>query len=113
MVVCAIDKGNTFVGVLLADMNDVTGCSPTQTNATTSITFTVTAMALTTATTGDRRCTWNWSTGAARVPGTFSIQSSNGLPVELMDFTIESNDRSRPRAAEEPSVVTDDENSSD
>ena len=40
----------------------------------------------------NRYCQWYWRTYSSFINGTAMISDSDGLPVELMDFSIESED---------------------
>ncbi len=73
--------------------NNVTACAPDSLTAFVSrfdpLYLTVTAMAPTTAP-EPRQCNWAWNTSTYIQSGSFSIRTADGLPVELMDFFIES-----------------------
>jgi len=70
-----------------ASMN-VTLCNPVSATFFTPTTFTVTARAAQAAP-PDRSCGWLWSSATFGSAGAFSIDAGDGLPVELMDFSVE------------------------
>lgn len=74
---------------------NVTGCSQTATTATgPSVMFNLMASALTTAP-ASRQCVWGWNSsypaisGKQALSGTITINAASGLPVELMEFSLE------------------------
>ncbi len=92
--------------VFSADSNNVTECNPTYhyiLGAT--ATFTLSAMAMTSSP-STRSCTWSWGTLIFFTFGTVSINTADGLPVELMGFSVEGEDEPA-AAATEPEAETD------
>ena len=76
---------------------NVTACLPASTSAAgPTLTFMVTARANVASST-DRACTWSYQIPGMRALGsTISITSADGLPVELMDFSIEDDSEAEP-----------------
>ncbi len=101
--------GAPWVFARIATMN-VLSCEPA---LVVSVTPTLTA-ALTvraaTAASPSRSCRWVWSTGSGLTAGSTTIDSSDGLPVELMGFAIE--DDTPSTAPEEETATTAEEESS-
>ncbi len=69
------------------------------------VTITLVVWAMTTAP-PTRECGWTWFSASAQTEGTTSIASADGLPVELMDFSVEGEDEPA-AAATEPEAETD------
>ncbi len=94
--------------IQLTGMINVTQCNPALTNQTAlMVTIPISAMALATAP-PTRACSWNWATYSGN--GNTSLKSSDGLPVELMDFSVEAEDEP-PTDATDPHLKTSPEES--
>ncbi len=104
--------GAPWIFVKVASMN-VLDCQPSPYVAavTPTLTIALTARATATMTAATRSCRWAWSTGSWYTAGSITINSSDGLPIELMGFAIEDD---TPSAApeEEPATTAEEESSS-
>lgn len=97
-LMCTNNPGKSWT-ISFSTSANVTFCQPANftTISGTTITVGLVARAMTTAPTSPRSCVWNWSTSVGSVAGFASISSGDGLPVELMDFSVEG-EASPPRA---------------
>ncbi len=112
-LMCSSPPVGTFWAVtdIYPHMN-VTQCSPTSSsifNAT--ATFTLSARAMTSSPTS-RSCSWRWrSSSGMRLlggsSGTVTITTADGLPVELMDFSIDGGESASSTAEPEISAAPD------
>lgn len=87
-VMCSGFPGTSTGTLLTAGSNNVISCSPTSTTIFTPGTLMIVAVANPTAPTS-RSCSWDWNSGYESITGSFSITTADGLPVELMDFSID------------------------
>ena len=67
---------------------NVTSCTPSNTISFNAVTWTLVAKA-NTSSSATRQCSWNWRTLNSYTMGTTSITTADGLPVELMEFSVE------------------------
>jgi len=88
-VMCNGFPGSSTGTIAVAGSNNVIGCTPTSSLFFTPGTFNIMAVANTTAPT-TRSCSWAWNSVSGSTSGSFSIMEADGLPVELMGFSIES-----------------------
>lgn len=90
-VMCSGGTDSTLAFFSLTDSTNVTTCQPFFSDFRAggpggTVTYTVSAVALKTAPTS-RFCSWYWGSKGGG-SGQFAITSSDGLPVELMDFSV-------------------------
>ncbi len=91
--------------VITANSNNVTACSPTYVYPS-GATLTVALLARANVTAPPTRsCQWSWHSRAYATNGTTSIATSDGLPVELMGFSIEEDDESPAGSAAEKPIA--------
>ncbi|MEM7586115.1 MAG: hypothetical protein AAF560_22180 [Acidobacteriota bacterium] len=89
---CASALKNSEWTVRSTAMTNIIACDPTEVEGVTGpTTFLLMATASTTAPTA-RLCGWEWNTRTTKSTGNVSISTADGLPVELMDFSVESAD---------------------
>ena len=90
MTICSATlmcTGATGLMLMVNGSMNVSGCSPaflsTEVNTTTLIARADTDSPI------DRSCSWGWQIGGLLPPsGSVKITSADGLPVELMDFSV-------------------------
>ena len=79
-----------YDGFIIASMsNNVISCSPTSAIFVTASTPTFNIMAVANQTTPPTRsCGWSWYSASGSTNGNFTITEADGLPVELMEFSV-------------------------
>lgn len=89
-VQCNGFPGTTTGFIMVTMSNNVISCTPTSALFMTASTptFVISAVANTTAP-ASRSCGWYWYSASGTTNGNLSISEADGLPVELMQFSID------------------------
>ena len=89
-VVCSGFPVTTTGFVMTTMSNNVISCSPTSFGFMTASTATFNIMAIANQTAPpSRSCGWSWYSASGSTNGNFSITDADGLPVELMEFSVD------------------------